>query len=203
MCDFIDQQLGEFLTALDSMGERENTLLVFTSDHGEMLGDHGIYLKGPYFYDPVTRVPFIIQGPGVVAQGNVDALVELVDLAPTILEACGVEAHPGMQGKSLWSILRGDTKQHRQRVYCEYLDAMPFHQSPPAYGTMIRTSTHKLCVDHSHRQGELYDLNQDPGETTNLWNSPDHASVKMELMMELNHAQVETVDPLPRRIAPW
>ena len=99
MIDVIDKQVGRLLDFLDEKGQRENTIVIFTSDHGEMLGDHGIYLKGPYFYEPAIRVPLIISGPGMLNNGEIsNALVELVDLAPTLLEASGLERYTGMQG---------------------------------------------------------------------------------------------------------
>jgi arylsulfatase A-like enzyme len=132
MCDLIDAQLARVLTYLDRLAARERTLIIFTSDHGEMLGDHGIYLKGPYFYEPLLRVPCVLKGPGVSRGLHSDALVELIDLAPTILEAAGLERHPGMQGQSLWPLLRGQAETHRNAVYSEYLDAMcPSTAIPP------------------------------------------------------------------------
>src|SRR3546814_5268911 len=87
------------LDALDRTGQRENTIVIFMSDHGEMLGDHGIYLKGPYFYEPAVRVPLIVSWPGTIAGGrSVPEMVELVDLAPTLLDAAGLAPFAGMQG---------------------------------------------------------------------------------------------------------
>ena len=109
--------------------------MIFTSDHGEMLGDHGIYLKGPYFYEPAVRVPLIISGPGLLNNGaRLESLVELVDIAPTLLEVSGLEQYPGMQGKTLLPILTGDKSlaSHRDDVYCEYYNAMPWHSEPAA-----------------------------------------------------------------------
>src|SRR4051794_35407050 len=97
MCDLIDVQVGRLLDMLERSGQRENTLVVFMSDHGEMLGDHGFYLKGPFFYEPAVRVPLLISWPGVVRDAlRTSALVEMVDLAPTLLEAVGLPRHPGM-----------------------------------------------------------------------------------------------------------
>jgi len=203
MIDLIDAQLGRLLQCLDELGERENTLIVFSSDHGEMLGDHGIYLKGPYFYEPLLRVPMIVNGPGVSSGLRNPSLIELVDLAPTLLEACGIPVHPGMQGRSFWPLCQGAAGGHREDQYCEYLDAMPFHQQAPAWTTMIRTGTHKLVLNHTYGGGELYDLISDPGEHVNRWDDPELQRVQMDLLLRLNQRQVETVDPLPLRRAPW
>jgi arylsulfatase A-like enzyme len=123
MCDQIDEQVGRMMEALDRSGQREQTLIVFMSDHGEMLGDHGLYLKGPYFYEQAVHIPLIIAGPGVATR-RIGGLVELVDLAPTLLEAAGLPKHPGMQGRPLWPLLTGKTTEgsepsQREDVYCE------------------------------------------------------------------------------------
>jgi arylsulfatase A-like enzyme len=127
MIDLIDDQVGRLLDALERTGQREETLVIFMSDHGEMLGDHGCYLKGPFFYEPAVRVPLIASWPGQVEEGvESDALVELVDLAPTLLDAAGVDRPVGMQGDSLWPLLTGrsDPDEHREDVYCEYYHAL-------------------------------------------------------------------------------
>ena len=206
MIDLIDEQVGRLLKTLDDTGQRDNTLVIFMSDHGEMLGDHGIYLKGPYFYEPAIHVPLILNMPGTIPGGvRSDVLVELVDLAPTLLEAAGVQRYQGMQGRSLWKQLTGtalpDTP--REDIYCEYYNAMPWHQNPNAQATMVRTKTHKLVVVHGTDEGELYDLTVDLGETTNLWSGPTYADVKSSLLRRLCDRMAWTVDPLPPRIAAW
>ena len=206
MCDLIDAQVGRLLGALEDTGQRENTIVIFMSDHGEMLGDHGIYCKGPYFYEPAVRVPLIVSWPGVILQGRRSrALVELCDLAPTLLDAAGLERHPGMQGRSLWPLLAGDADLHGHRddVYCEYYNAMTGHTDPPAHLTMVRTRRHKLVVTHGMEPGELYDLDADPQERRNLWDDAGHVSVRMEMLNRLCDRMAWTVDPLPERVAPW
>ncbi len=202
MCDLIDVQVGRMLEALDRTGQRENTLVIFMSDHGEMLGDHGIYLKGSHMYDPAVRVPLIASFPGHVSNGvQSGALVELVDLAPTLLDAAGVERYEGMQGRSLWPLLTGESPAdtHRDDVYCEYYNAMPTHKEPAAHATMVRTRTHKLVAMHGTEPGELYDLVADPGETRNLWDDSSQVGVKAELLARLCDRMAWTVDPLPAR----
>lgn len=206
MIDLIDAQVGRMLEALERTGQLENTIVIFTSDHGEMLGDHGIYLKGPYFYEPAIRVPLIISWPGVIEEGpRSEALVELMDLAPTLLEAAGLELPPGMQAKSLWPLLRGesDLSHHREDVYCEYYNAMISRKSPPAYATMVRTRRYKLVAVHGWDEGELYDLEEDPNETHNRWDDPAYRSVKMDMLKRLCDRMAWTMDPLPERQAGW
>jgi arylsulfatase A-like enzyme len=205
MCDLIDARIGRLLDVLDQTGQRENTLIVFTSDHGEMLGDHGIYLKGPYFYEQGIRVPLIVTWPGRVEARRSAALVELVDLAPALLEAAALPRHRGMQGRSLWPLLVGEAApdRHRDDVYCEYYNAMPFHREPTAQGTMVRTERHKLVVDHANDTGELYDMSADPGEHRNLWDSTAEVGVKSDMLLRMTRRMAGTVDPLPERIADW
>ena len=99
MIDLIDVQVGRMINELEETGQLDNTIIIFMSDHGEMLGDHGIYLKGPHLYDPAIHVPLIMSLPGTIPAGTrSSALVELVDVAPTLMEAAGVEPYVGMQG---------------------------------------------------------------------------------------------------------
>lgn len=206
MCDLVDSQVGRLLDALESSGEAENTLVIFMSDHGEMLGDHGLYWKGPFFYEPAVRVPLIVAWKGQIEAGRrSQALVELSDIAPTILDAAGVEHPAGMQAKSLWPLINGSTAidHHREDVYSEYYNAMPWHSDPTAQTTMVRTKTHKIVAAHGTGSGELYDLNKDPKETQNLWSDPESSDLKLEMYERLADRMAWTVDPLPLRKSEW
>jgi arylsulfatase len=199
-CDF---EFGRKLQALEESGQADNTVVVFMSDHGEMLGDHGIYLKGPYFYECAIHVPLMIRWPkGYRAGMKVDALVELVDVAPTLLEAAGIPEPKGMQGRSLGPLLRGEQTEHRDSIYSEFYDSN-FQYSPTPMATCVRTKQHKLTYYHGLKVGELYDLEKDTGEVTNLWTSPNARDVKESMLVELAGRMTETVDPLPDRNAPW
>jgi len=205
MIDLIDEQVGRLIEALRKSGQLERTVVIFMSDHGEMLGDHGIYLKGPYFYEPAIRVPLIVSLAGSIPAGlRSRALVELTDLAPALLEAAGLPRHPGMQGRSLWPLLTGraDAHEHRSDVYCEAYNTHVRYE-PKAYATMVRTREHKLAACHGVEGGELYDLRADPAETRNLWDDPAGRDVKMALLKRLCDRMAETIDPLPVREALW
>jgi arylsulfatase A-like enzyme len=205
MCDLIDVQVGRMLDALDRTDQRANTIVIFMSDHGELLGDHGLYLKGPHFYEPAVRVPLVVSwpagAPGGAARGE---LVELVDLAPTLLEAAGLAVPRRMQGRSLLPLLRGTAGAGaaREDVYCEFYNSN-FNYDPPAYATMVRTRDHKLVRYHESREGELYDLRADPGESHNLWGRPGARDVQAAMLARLSDRMARTVDPLPERTAPW
>jgi len=200
MVELIDAQVGRMLTALDQTGQLDSTIVLFMSDHGEMLGDHGIYLKGPHFYDEAVHVPLVVSWPGRFQTGlRADALVELVDLAPTLLEAVGLDVPAAVQGRSLLPLLTGeaDPASHRDAVYSEYYNAWTHKHS---YGTMLRTRHEKIVVYHGIDQGELYDLDEDPDEFDNLWNRPDRAAMKTRLMKRAFDASVLSMDPMPPRL---
>ena len=203
MCELIDDQLGRILAALEETGQAEDTLVIFMSDHGEMLGDHGLYLKGPHFYEEAVHVPVIMRWPGRIKSGlGVDGLVELVDLAPTLIEGAGVNVPEGVQGRSLWPILGGeaDPAQHRDHVYCEYYNAWTHRH---AYGTMLRTDDAKIAVYHGTGEGELYDLRSDPDEFENLWDVEEHRDFRERMIQRCFDASVFTMDPLPPRLGPF
>ena len=164
MVDLIDQQVGRLLETLERTGQAGRTLVVFMSDHGKMLGDHGLYKKGPALYDAALRVPLILSWLGRVAEGRVvDGLVEMADLAPTLREAVGLAPDPAMQGRSMWPMLTGAGEIGREDVYAEYLNANP-DKGAGVYLTMVRTAGHKLIRHHggepvgAESGGELYDL---------------------------------------------
>ena len=204
MCDHVDQQVGKMLRALDEHGEAENTIVVYSSDHGEMLGDHNIYLKGPYFYDAAIKIPLIVRYPGHITAARHAGLFEMVNVAPTLLEAAGLSPQPGMQGRSAMPWLKApELAPEDGSIYCEYYNAMPYHLNPSAQLTMLRTATHKLVVDHTYGDGELYDLQQDPLERNNLWNEVSVCSAKIDLLTLLTHRMAFTADPLPPRLAEW
>ena len=200
MIELIDDQVGRMLQALEETGQLDDTLVIFMSDHGEMLGDHGLYYKGPHFYEAAIHAPLVMRLPDrLPAARQVDALVELVDLAPTLLELAGVRVPERVQGRSLLPLIdRGEP--HRDHVYCEYYNAWTH---PRSYGTMMRTREHKIVVYHGVDDGELYDLAADPGEHENLWRSAAHAALRERLLKQAFDASVFTMDPLPPRLGPF
>lgn len=201
MVEQVDAAFGRILAALEDSGQADDTIVIYMSDHGEMLGDHGFYLKGPHFYDPAIRVPLMIRWPGQDRAGlRSDALVEMVDLAPTLLEAAGLPTAPSVQGRSLVPLLIGATERHRDSVYAEFYVTNP---QPPITATSVRTQSARLTMYHQLRTGELYDLEKDPGEFRNLWADPNARPLKEQLMATLIDRMAETVDPLPLRRTPW
>jgi arylsulfatase A-like enzyme len=199
----IDDQVGRILDALEETGQREQTLVIFTSDHGEMLGDHGLIRKGCRFYEGLVRVPLIFSFPGQFRSGErSEALVELTDIAPTLLELVGEPVPVRMQGKSLLRILTGEIppKHHRDYVRCEYYDAVDMPDG--TYATMYRDEQYKLVVYHGHNLGELYNLWADPDEFENLWDSSEHLELKLDLLHRSFDATMLVMDKGPERIGP-
>ncbi len=203
MIKLIDDQLGRILEVLNETGQRENTVMIFTSDHGEMLGDHGLIQKGCRFYEGLVRVPLIFSLPGHFVQGlKSEALVELVDKVPTLLDIVGLPIPELMHGRSLLPILRGeaDAGFHRDFVRCEYYDALDMRDH--TYATMYRDKQHKLVVYHGHTEGELYDLSVDPDEYNNLWHITEKQEIKLELLKRSFDASMFAMDRGSKRVGP-
>jgi len=172
----VDEQLGKVLEALEEAGLLEDSLLVFCSDHGELLGDHTLAYKW-LMYDPITHIPLVLRDTRRSnAGGRVDELVSLIDLGPTILEAAGVEAPSYLEGQSLLPYLEGAPEGfgHRRYVFCE-----------DNYQVMMRGHDYKLVYYIGQEAGELYDLGEDPDELYNLWDSAGHAETKDRLVRDL------------------
>lgn len=209
MVTLIDDEVGRILDTLEEAGLADNTIVVFTSDHGEMLGDHELILKGPYLYEGAIRVPLIIRWPGVTEPGSRRSeLVQWVDLAPTFLDAAGVTVPGRMQGESLIGLLRGEAAGWRDWAVCHYRDSGPPFD-PPSHQTMLRHDRWKLVVHHGtpttsrERTGELYDLAADPDELINLWHEGTHRDTRLELQEKLLDVMVATEDRGRPRVAPW
>ena len=202
MIEIVDDQLARVLTAIEESGGSENTIVILTSDHGEALGDHGLIYKGCRFIEGLVRVPLIFSWPRNIQAGlRSDALVELTDIVPTLLEIAGLEVPEYMHGLSLLPILTGkaSANTHRDHVRCEYFDAVDLPDS--TYATMYRDERWKLVVYHGKVVGELYDLRNDPQEFENLWDDPASADVKSELLLKSYDQAVLNMDHGPERVA--
>lgn len=196
MIELIDNQFGRILDVLEETQQLSNTIIIFTSDHGELLGDHGLLYKGCRFYEASVHVPLIVAWPKAWKCGlRSEALVELVDLPQTILEAVGLSAPAFMQGKSLAPIAAGlsDPDYHKKAVICEYNDAL---QHPDGtHASMRFDGRYKTVVYHGHQIGELYDLHDDPGEFNDLWNDPASKELRARLIIELLDALMASSGP--------
>ena len=188
MIEQIDDAVGDLVATLERTGQLDNTIFIFTSDHGEMLGDHGLLLKGARFFEGAVHVPMIVHWPAAIAAGQTTrALTEAVDIAPTLLEAAGIEVPWTMQGKSLLPLLTGatDPDRHKDLVICEFLDAFGKLYTPDrTRATMTFDGRYKLITYYGHDLFELFDLEEDPGEFVNLWDAPEMAERRWDLVRQ-------------------
>lgn len=167
----IDHGVGRILAALAAAGQLDDTVVVFTSDHGDMFGDHGLMLKGMMHFAGCTRIPLVIAGPGVPGGGRTGALASTLDLAPTILELTGVPGYEGIQGHSLVPVLDDLAARVRDEVYVEedFPQASLFPFPVPCRARTLITEDARLTRYTDTDEGELYDLSDDPLETENRW----------------------------------
>jgi arylsulfatase A-like enzyme len=185
----VDDNVGRVLTFLDRNGLARNTIVVYTSDQGFFLGDHGLFDKR-FMYEESLRMPFLVRWPAAIARATTSTAMALnVDFAPTFLDAAGAAIPPDMQGRSLLPILRGRTPgDWRTSMYYRYYHDPGDHNTRAHYG--VRTQTHKLIYYWKKDQWELFDLVADPQEMHNLYNQPGQekitASLKAELLRQKN-----------------
>ncbi|MHB8994023.1 MAG: sulfatase family protein [Armatimonadota bacterium] len=172
----IDMEIGRVLDLLEERGELDNTIIVFTADHGEFAGDHGIYDKNVGIYDSIHRMPFLISYPGSRRGVVQDGIIESVDLFPTLCELAEVPAPGGVDGRSIVPEIRGEG-QGKPWALCEW-----DFPAPQRFFNAIRTDRYRLTY-YSHKQGgELYDHDTDPYEMQNLWDDPSQREVRLELL---------------------
>lgn len=172
MIELIDEQVGQILAAVERRGWTDTTYVVYTSDHGEMLGDHGLYQKST-FYEAALRVPLLVAGPGVAPGAHSPALIELSDLHPTLLDLAGCTPRPGLDARSIAPLIRGPGTCHRESAVSQLRN-----------GRCVRTERYKLVENYNDRS-ELYDLAEDPDELTNR--AEDHPELVAELHRTLVH----------------
>ena len=192
MVKIIDQQMGRILECLDTCGLAENTLVLFTTDHGELLGDHGLWMKGPFHYEQLVRVPTLMRFPAAIPAGQrTQTLFSHVDIVPTVLSAIGLPTPADTDGVDAMPMLTGETVSARDSVLVECVD------DPRGLRLKtIVTDTRKLTWYCGQAYGELYDLEKDPGERKNLWDNATYADDKASLISRI----LETMEPLEKRV---
>jgi len=176
----IDQQIQRILEALDSRGYLDNALVIFTSDHADALGDHG-HIQKWTMYDTVCRVPLIFWSKNLPLKNGIqDELVQLFDVAPTILEAAGLGIPHDFEARSVWGLISGKGNyQPRDAVYAEL--ARDHIQTGSEFILMRRDHRWKVVLYLDDTYGELYDLNGDPDEVNNLWSDENYREIRQEL----------------------
>jgi arylsulfatase A-like enzyme len=223
MLRLIDDQVGRFFEFLEARNLRDNTIVIFLSDHGDYVGEYGLVRKGAELPEVLARIPFLVVGPDVHASDEPHpAHISTADVMPTICEAIGVPLPRGVQGRSLWPLLTGQDYPHEEfdSVYVEqgfgglhYTAEDNFDLSDDGLhaaigfdelngcsqsGTMraLRSGDWKLIFD-MQEHGQLYNLAQDPVELDNLFNRPDHADIQSEMLAKLLGWTLRVQDPLP------
>lgn len=180
----IDHNVGRLLIALDEAGLSEDTIVIYISDHGDWLGDHGLILKGPMHYEGLLRVPMIARGPGVKPGKVIDEPVSTLDLAPSFFDYAGAKPLLRQHGTSLRPLLEG--KNAKRDYAMNEWELLPTRTGVALSLRTVRTKTHKLTIDLQSGAGELYDLKNDPGELENLFDDDKAGDVKAKLMAYIN-----------------
>ncbi len=186
MVSFMDQQIGRILDALDEQGLADNTIVVFTTDHGHFLGQHGLWQKACHLYEDLLRLPFLVRWPGQIPAGVTNqAMQGLIDLPSTFLRAAGIKIPGQMQGVDQLDVWRGDSEQARNNIICEHR-----HQPTEFHLRTFITEQYKMTVYRDQPYGELYDLKNDPDEMINHWDDPEFASIKATLLHQFINAEL-------------
>jgi len=186
----IDEKIGEIIDSLEARGYLENSIIVFTSDHGDCLTDHGHSQKWT-MYDTIVRMPLIVWAPGRFGNARkIDGLCQQMDIGPTLLELSGCDMPENIEAKSLLPALNGESWTPRDSVYAE--QAKDGNFTGCDFMTMVRNRDWKLVHFLDQPDGQLFDLNADPDEVNNLWNSPDHTEQKRELLANLREWRIRS-----------
>jgi arylsulfatase A-like enzyme len=210
LIEMVDDQVGRVMGAVRANGLEEDTVVLFVADHGEALGDHGLWGKGPYHFDSVIRVPYFISWPGHFRSGAIhEGVVSLLDFAPTILDIAGVpipegpcpvepeapDAPSAWPGRSLVPVLTGeDTSTDSACVVEMDEDYLGFKMR-----TLV-TKRYRLTCYSGQNYGELFDLQEDPDELHNLWDRAEHKALRDELRLQLLDEIMKTDISVPRQM---
>ncbi len=197
MIKMIDDQVGRILAHLKETGQIDNTVLIFASDHGDLMGDHGILLKGPLHYQGAIRVPLIWLDPDDRRPQRSDAIVSSIDIAASILHRAGIQPYYGMQGRQLPDLWDKDAsgrdevliEDDRERIYLNF-------DRPQRIRTMV-TARYRMTVFRPMQYGELFDLWEDPDENVNLWNDPAVSEIQQELAKRMLNLLIDNQDWTP------
>lgn len=197
MVDLIDRNVGRILEGLDQAGLADDTVVVFTSDHGELLGDHGLWAKGPFFYEGLINTPLIISAPGGAKGGVSDSLVSALDLAPTLCDLAGAEALPYANGVSQASTLEDPSASKRDHCLVEYRNG--YGEEDVASVAFITRD--EKYVRYQNGDVEYTNLESDPEERRNLALDATHAAECADLESRLLNAYLASQPRGPRQVS--
>lgn len=195
MISLIDHGVGQIMLTLEDLGLAENTIIVYSSDHGDMLGDHGLYLKGPTPYEGILRVPLIFKGPGIPENHIISKPVSTLDLASTFYDYCQVQRPDDIQSESLRPLLEDRENSSRDTAYSEW-NLHPSRCGIPLELRTVRTKTHKLTLELVSGAGEMYDLENDPNEMKNLFDDTAYKKKQKELVDLIHQRPGKKLDVL-------
>ena len=200
MIAMIDDAVGRVLARLEALGLAENTVVIFTADHGEYMGDHQLLLKGPIHYQSLIRVPFFWADPAKADGGTPrDTLAGTIDIAQTILERAGMAGFNGMQGMSLLGAIDGAGGPAREALVIEEEGQRVYMGFPSRVRVRtLVTERHRLSLYGGVGWGEFYDLRDDPHELVNLWDDAGRAGELRALQDRLIREMIAVSDTSPR-----
>ena len=189
----VDDNVGRLLDYLEETGLDQNTMIIYTSDQGFYLGEHGWFDKR-FIYDESFKTPLLIQWPGHIAPGSTnDEMVQNLDFAQTLLEVADIKAPEDMQGESLLSLLKGEDTWTREAVYYHYYEYPAVHMVKRHFG--IVSKAYKLVhFYYDVDEWELYDRMKDPSELNNVYDDPAYASIVIQLKLELKDMRIKYQD---------
>ncbi|MHA0858185.1 sulfatase family protein [Paenibacillus sp. CMAA1364] len=195
MISMMDKYIGRILDQLDELGLTDNTIVVFTTDHGHFFGQHGLQYKGGFHYEDLIKLPFIVRYPDHVPAGRTSSAIQsLVDLAPTFLSFCDIPIPHAMTGVNQKDVWLGQADSARDHAICEFR-----HEATTIHQKTYVNDRYKITVYYQQIYGELFDLQEDPQELHNLWDDPASASLKSELLMKYIWAELGKESmPMPR-----
>jgi len=197
MVTLMDKYIGKILDKLDELGLTESTIVVFTTDHGHFYGHHGLVAKGPFMYEDLIKIPFITRCPNQVKTGSISqAIQSLIDLPETFLDFCGITLPDGTSGVSQKDVWLGIAENAREWASCEHN-----HERGSVNVRTYINQKYKLTVYESMDCGDLFDLQDDPGELHNRWNDSDYAEIKSQLLHEFVLAEMKKEPKFMPRIA--
>ena len=206
MITMIDDALARVVQKLKDLDQFDNTVIVFTADHGDFLGDHGLMLKGPLHLQATIKVPFIWSDPAAngAAGSTLSSLASTIDIGPTILHRAGLGAYNGVQGRTLLTDMETGTDTGSGDIVVEEESQHATLGIPaPVQVRSMVTERWRMTLYGKSELAELYDLENDPSELRNLWDDPDYADVKAEMLERMVRRSIDHVDrsPLPLNMA--
>jgi len=192
MISLMDKQIGTILDKLDELNLTDKTMVIFTTDHGHFYGHHGLVAKGAFHYEDMIKIPMIAKLPGTLPSGiTSDKLQSIVDVAPTILSAAGIDVPRCMTGINMMPEWSEKTEAIRDHVICENR-----HQPTKLHLKTYVNQRYKITIYYGQNYGELFDLQEDPNELNNLWDDEAYKELKSDLCMKFFHAEM-IKEPLP------